>query len=134
MLQNWTDNAIAFVRIIVGGFMIYHGAEIFSQEKMDGYEKFLTNDIKMGNAVFMSYLGKAIELIAGTLLVTGLFTRVGALLMAGAMSFITFRIGEGRIHMEEQHPFMFVLFAIIFFFDGGKKWSLDQLIFRKKNQ
>lgn len=133
MLQKWTDNAIALVRIIVGGFMIYHGAEIFSQEKMDGYEKFLMNDIKMNNPVILSYLGKALELIAGILLVTGLFTRVGALLMAAAMSFITFRIGEGRVYMEEQHPFMFVLFAIIFFFDGGKKWSLDQLLFRKKN-
>lgn len=133
MLQKWTDNAIALVRIIIGAFMLYHGAEIFSHEKMDGYEKFLKNDIKMNNPVFMSYLGKTLELIAGTMLVAGLFTRAGALLMAGAMSFITFRIGDGRIYMEEQHPFMFVLFAIIFFFDGGKKWSLDQLLFRKKN-
>jgi len=134
MFQRWTDNAIAVTRIIVGAFMIYHGAEIFSQEKMDGYEKFLTNDIKMGNAVMLSYMGKASELLAGTLLVTGLFTRAGAVLMAGTMSFITFFIGSGRVYMEEQHPFMFVLFALIFFFDGGKRWSLDNLLFKKNDQ
>ena len=134
MLQKWTDNAIAVLRMIVGGFMIYHGAEIFSQEKMDGYEKFLTNDIKMSHPVFMSYLGKGTELLGGTLLATGFLTRLGALIVAVTMSIITFRIGDGRVYMEEQHPFMFVMFALLFFFDGGKKWSLDNLIFRKRNQ
>ena len=33
MLQKWTDSAIAVVRIIIGVFMIYHGIEIFSEEK-----------------------------------------------------------------------------------------------------
>lgn len=134
MLQKWTDNAIAILRMIIGGFMMYHGAEIFSQEKMDGYEKFLSNDIKMSNPVFMSYLGKAMELLGGTLLATGLITRIAAVIVAVTMSIITFRVGEGRVYMEEQHPFMFVLFAFLFFFDGGKKWSLDNLFFRKRNQ
>ena len=131
MLQNWTNNAIAVTRIIVGGFMIYHGAEIFSREKMDGYENFL-NDMKMSNAVMMSYLGKGCELAAGLMLVPGLLTRAAAVLMAVTLGFITFGIGDGRIYMEEQHPFMFVLFAFIFFFDGGKKWSVDNILFRKR--
>jgi putative oxidoreductase len=131
MWQKWTGKAIAIVRIIIGAFMVYHGIEIFDSEKMAGYEKFLTNDIKMGNAVFMSFLGKSCELIAGFLLILGLFTRVAAVLMAITMSIITFRIGQGRVYMEEQHPFMFVLFALIFFVDGGSKWSLDNVFFRK---
>jgi len=134
MFQKWTDSAIAIVRIMIGAFMMYHGIEIFDHDKMDGYEKFLTNDIKMSNPVFMSYLGKTCELIAGISLVTGFMTRAGALLMAITMSIITFRIGEGRFYMEEQHPFLFVLFAVIFFFDGGKKWSLDNIIFSRQRQ
>lgn len=133
MLHKWTDNAIAIVRIIVGAFMIYHGSELFQPEIMQRYYQML-GDMKMNNAVFLSKLGKSFELIAGILLTTGLFTRIGALIMAGTMSFITFGIGEGRVYMEEQHPFMFILFAFIFFFDGGKKWSLDNLLFRKKIQ
>lgn len=114
--------------------MIYHGLEIFDREKMEGYDKFLTNDIKMGNAVLMSYLGKTCELIAGVLLVLGLFTRAASVLMAITMSVISFRIGQGRVYMEEQHPFMFVLFAFIFFVDGGQKWSLDNVIFKRKRR
>lgn len=113
--------------------MIYHGSEIFNPEIMKRYYEMLGN-MKIGDAVLLSKFGKTCELVAGILLLTGFATRIGALIMAGAMSFITFGIGDGRVYMEEQHPFMFVLFALIFFVDGGKKWSLDNLIFRKKAQ
>jgi putative oxidoreductase len=132
MLQSWTDNAIAVVRIIVGAFMIYHGAEVLNPELMKGYETRLT-EMKMSNASLLAYTGKIAELLAGILLSTGLFTRIGAVIMGGTMTFITFIIGSGKFYYEDQHPFMFVLFAFVFFFDGGKKWSLDNLIFRKKN-
>jgi putative oxidoreductase len=131
MLQKWTDNAIAIVRIIVGAFMIYHGIEVFDKEKMDHYETML-NDLKMNNAVFMSFVGKISELLAGVLLLPGLFTRIGAVIMAGTMGFITFFVGQGRFYMEDQHPFLFVLFAFIFFFDGGSIWSIDS--YRRKNR
>jgi putative oxidoreductase len=133
MLRNWTDNAIAIVRIIVGAFMIYHGAEVFNPELMKGYETRLT-EMKMNNPALQAYTGKVAELVAGILLTSGLFTRIGAVIMAGTMTFITFIIGSGKFYYEDQHPFMFVLCAFIFFFDGGKKWSLDSLIFRKRAQ
>ena len=133
MLQNWTDNAIAVVRIIVGAFMIYHGAEVFNLELMKGYETRLT-EMKMSHAALQAYIGKGAELLAGILLTLGLFTRVGAVIMGGTMTFITFVIGSGKFYYEDQHPFMFVLFAFVFFFDGGQKWSLDSLIFRKRIQ
>ena len=127
MLQKSTDTAIAIVRIVLGVFMIIHGIEVFSPEKMQRYFDFF----KSGGE-FMAYGGKTLELVAGILLTLGLFTRVGALITAGAMTFITFGIGHGRFYMEDQHPFMFVLVAFILFFDGGKKWSLDNVLFRKK--
>jgi putative oxidoreductase len=133
MLNKWTDNAIAIIRIIVGGFMIYHGAEIFDQALMDGYHQRMV-DMKMSNPEFMAYFGKASELLSGIFVAFGLFTRVGSVLMGGTMAFITFVVGSGKFYYEDQHPFMFVLLAFIFFFDGGKKWSLDNLIFRRKNQ
>ena len=86
MLQKWTDNAIAVVRIIIGVFMIYHGIEIFSEEKMKGYEKFLGDDLKMSNAVLLSYIGKAMELVAGVCLTLGFLTRPASLLMAAALA------------------------------------------------
>lgn len=125
MLRKSTDTAIAIVRIVVGIFMIIHGVEIFNPEKMKGYFDFFKS-----SGEFMAYGGKSLELVAGILLTLGLFTRVGAVITAGAMTFITFAIGHGRFYMEDQHPFMFVLIAFILFFDGGKKWSVDNLIFK----
>ena len=127
MLQKWTNNAIAIIRIIIGCFMIIHGSEIFSHEKMQVYLSW-----KIPGPVFMPYIGKACELTAGILLFLGLFTRLAAIITAITMSGITFMVGQGRFYMEDQPPFMFVLFAFIFFFDGGYKWSLDNLIFKKR--
>jgi len=127
MLQKWTDNAIAIIRIIIGCFMIIHGSEIFSHEKMQVYLSW-----KIPGPVFMPYIGKACELTAGILLFLGLFTRLAAIITAITMSGITFMVGQGRFYMEDQPPFMFVLFAFIFFFDGGKKWSLDNILFKRK--
>ena len=129
----WQDNAITLSRIVVGSFMIYHGIEVFDRAKMTEYAKMLT-DLKMGSSLLMAYLGKACELISGCLLFLGLFTRIASLILAINMLMITFRIGEGRFFMEEQYPFLFVLFAIIFFFSGGGKWSLDRLLFKTKNK
>jgi putative oxidoreductase len=98
---------------------------------MEGYERMM-NDVKMSNGVFMSYVGKSAELLAGVLLAPGFLTRIGALIMAGTMATITFRVGGGRFYMEDQHPFLFVLFGLIFFFDGGKKWSIDSYLRKRR--
>jgi len=129
MLQKYTDETIAIVRIIIGAFMIYHGIELFDKEKMEGYQRMM-NDVRI--PVLMSYIGKSTELLAGLLLLPGLFTRIGAILMAGTMATITFKVGGGRFYMEDQHPFLFVLFAVIFFFDGGRKWSIDNYLRKRR--
>ena len=127
---RWKDNGLAIVRMIVGSFMIYHGFEVFDHVKMDNYIKWFT-DIKMDYKEFVAYSGKSLELIAGILLFFGCLTRIGALIMGFAMLFITFRIGEGRVYMEEQHPFLFVVFAFLFFICGPGNWSVDKIISRK---
>ncbi len=40
-----------------------------------------------------------------------------------------FFVGHGKIWYEDQHPFLFVLLAFVFFFIGGGKWSVDYLLF-----
>ena len=81
---------------------------------------------------FMVYAGKATEFITGILLSLGLLTRVCAILMIGNFSYITFFVGQGRFWYEDQHPFMFALFGILFLFTGPGAWSLDGIIFNKK--
>lgn len=123
---------IALVRIIVGALVVYHGQEVFNPELMNGYMTWDTFD--KSNARLLVYLGKSSELIAGIFLLLGLFTRIGALITIGTLSYITFFIGHGRFWYEDQHPFMFVLFGLLFLFTGPGAWSIDALIFKKRRE
>ena len=121
---------IGLVRIIVGALIVYHGQEVFNPELMNEYMSWDTFD--KTNARLLVYLGKSSELIAGISLLLGLFTRIGALITIGTLSYITFFIGHGKFWYEDQHPFMFVLFGFLFLFTGPGAWSMDALIFNKR--
>lgn len=123
---------IGLVRIILGALIVYHGQEVFNPELMNGYMTWDTFD--KSNARLLVYLGKSSELIAGISLLLGLFTRIGALITIGTLSYITFFIGHGKFWYEDQHPFMFVLFGLLFLFTGPGAWSLDALIFNKRKE
>lgn len=127
----WQDSGLAFIRIIVGAFMIFHGWEVFDAEKMKVY---LTWESFKGfsSPSFMVYMGKIAELIAGILMTIGLFTRPAALVLIFTMLYISFLVGHGKVWYEDQHPFLFVLLGLVFFFTGPGKLSVDQLLFRNK--
>ncbi len=125
------DVGLALVRMVVGSFMIYHGWEIWEGGKMNDYAKWLT-ELHFPFPSLMAYLGKSTELISGILLTLGLFTRMAVIPLAITMIVICFGMGQGRIFMEDQHPFLFVLLALVFFFTGPGKWSLDQVIFGRR--
>jgi putative oxidoreductase len=122
------SEGLTFIRIVTGGFMMYHGWEIFEPEKMKVYfewEQFKTSS-------WLVYAGKASELIGGFFLAIGLLTRIAALLLAGTMLYISLFMGSGKIWYEDQHPFLFVLLALVFFFVGGGPYSIDHFFFNKK--
>jgi len=122
----WPESGLAFVRIVVGIFMVLHGFEIFDRELMKSYLTWMSAPLSM------IYIGKAAELIAGILLTIGLFTRLASIILTGTMLYISLFVGKGRIWYEDQHPFMFVLFGILFFFLGAGRFSVDYLLFKKK--
>ena len=122
------DNILAFVRIIIGIFLIIHGKEVFEADRMTEYAKWETFK---GNA-FIPYLGKGSEFVAGVLLTLGLFTRIACLITIGTFAYICFFVGSGKFWMDDQHPFMYVLFGLLFFFRGPVKFSIDNLLFKNK--
>ena len=126
----WQTTGLTLIRFVVGLFMIYHGWEVFSAEKMNGYMEW---DMfkNSSSARMMVYAGKATELAGGILLFVGLFTRIAALILMGTMSYIAFFVGHGKIWYEDQYPFLFVVLALVFVFMGGGKWSFDNLLFKK---
>ena len=127
----WQNTGLAILRIIAGLLMTYHGWEVFDAVQINEYAKW--DSIKtLPQPLLMAYFGKGLELITGILLTVGLLTRMAALFMAIIMLFVCFKIGNGRFYYEDQHPFVFAMLAIVFFFTGPVKWSVDHLIFKSK--
>lgn len=121
-------NTLFFIRIVVAIFLIIHGKEVFDGPKMEEYAKWET----FKSSSIMPYIGKGAEFVAGVLLLLGLLTRLASLITIGTFAYITFLVGNGKFWMEDQHPFMFVLFGILFFFTGPGAISLDEVLSRKK--
>lgn len=126
----WQNAGLALVRCTLGVFLIYHGWEIFNESIMNEYFKW--DAFKNSSGKFLVYAGKAAELIAGILFVLGLFTRIASLLTIGVMIYISFFLGNGIIWQNDQHPFLFILLALVFFFTGPGNISLDRMIFNNK--
>ena len=126
----WQHKSIGFLRIVISSLLIYHGLEVFNPEIMNEY---ISWDVFKGPAsTVLVYTGKLSELLSGILLLIGLFTRIGSVLAMGTMTYITFYVGQGRFWYEDQHPFLFALFALLFLFMGPGAWSVDSIIFKRK--
>jgi uncharacterized membrane protein YphA (DoxX/SURF4 family) len=119
--------------MVTGLLVAFHGLEVFKPEVMRGYIGW--DSIKhLPAPLLMVYIGKGGELLAGLLLAAGLFTRMAALFICIDMLFICFKVAEGRFWYEDQHPFLFVLLALVFFFTGPIAFSLDQRLFKQRRK
>lgn len=128
------QNGIAFLRVLVGLMLVYHGWEVFDKTTMDGYAKW-DSFRSFFSPALLPYAGKAGELLAGILLTAGLFTRLACLLIIAIFVYITFFVGHGKFWYEDQHPFMFVVAGLIFLFTGPGNFCMDNLIcHRSKKQ
>ena len=117
----WQTAGLTLVRCALGGFLIYHGMEVFDENIMNRYFSWKQFDDSTGQ--IFAYAGKIGELIAGILFVLGLFTRAASLITIGIMCYIAFFLGKGIIWYDDQHPFLFVLLALVFFFYGPRKFQ-----------
>ena len=128
------NNGIAFVRIVTGVLLVYHGLEVFDADKMKMYTGWFID--KNYNAPSLwSYTGKLTELLVGIGYILGFLTRFCSIAAIAAFSGIIFMLGDrGKILQGDQHPFLFILLALIFIFTGPGKLSLDHLFFSGKKR
>jgi putative oxidoreductase len=127
--QNY---GIALVRIITGILLLYHGWETFDGTKMETYAGWFT-ERGYNNPAAWAYAGKIAELTAGAGFLLGLFTRLTSLAAIAAFTGIIFILGDkGRILQGDQHPFLFILLALVFIFTGPGALAIDNLLFKKR--
>lgn len=126
------DFGLMLVRVITGCLLIWHGWESFDTKLMNDYAGWFV-ERHYANPHLWAYAGKVAELLAGIGFLLGLFTRLSAIAAIAAFAGIIFILGDkGKIFRGDQHPFLFILLALVFLFCGPGKYSLDQLIFRSK--
>ena len=126
-LTAWSPRVLSVLRIVSGLLLVLHGTQKhFGFPPREGPGPDLMS--QMG-------LGGVIEIVAGLLVLVGLFTRPAAFLASGMMA-----VAYWQFHAPQNtFPTLnggdaAILFSFVFFyliFAGAGPWSLDAILRRK---
>jgi len=122
------DAGALFVRLILGGLMIYSG-----QMKIYDYDKILPlfgDPIGLGTKLSFNLLIFS-EFFCGILVVIGLFTRLAVLPIMFSMGVAFFVAMRQSPFPEKELPFVFLALSIPVFFMGSGNISVDRLLYKK---
>ena len=126
-----TDVAALLLRLIFGGLFIYHGyTKLISFNEILPYFKDL---IGIGSKLSFILLICA-ELGCGILVTIGFLTRITVIPIFIAMS-VAVLIAHAKDKFQiKELAFLFLLLSLVVFVLGSGKYSVDNLIFKRKNQ
>ena len=122
---------LLIVRLAVGIFLIHHG-----YEKLDNIENFadaFVRPLHLPFPITLSYVAAFSEIVGSWLLITGLFTRFGALAIVGTMSVAIYHavsINGFNIYLLELLALYFGGAACVLLAGAGK-FSIDYLIWNR---
>jgi len=119
-LDKWAPHALALLRIVTALLFIAHGTG-----KLLGFP-----DLGFRPELFSLFgLAGAIEIVGGTLLILGLFTRPVAFILAGEMAVAYFMAhapnGFFPIQNQGESAVLFCFIFLFLVFAGAGAWSLD---------
>jgi putative oxidoreductase len=110
------------MRIIVGFLFLWHGAQ-----KVFGFPVAIIGDVP----AFITYVAGPIELIGGTLIMIGLFTRWAAFITSGQMAVAYWMVhGTKALLPIQNNGELAALYCFVFLFiasQGSGIWSIDAL-------
>ena len=106
---------------------------IFHPSERAFFEKWFGQELHFPMPLTMAFLAKGAELAGGFFVFLGLFTRPAALLIAFTMTIatLTANLGENWV-IDGGFTVSYTLFALILFFEGSGKYSLDFLLSRRR--
>jgi len=123
----FNTRAYALMRIVVGFLFLCHGAQ-----KLFGFPM----PMRGGTPAFITYIAGPIELVGGTLIMIGLFTRWSAFLCSGEMAVAYWLVhGTKALFPIQNGGELAAFYCFVFLFistQGGGIWSLDAI--RKKSE
>ena len=116
----FNHQAYALMRIVVGFLFVWHGTQKLFGFPLPAHE---------GTPAFITYGAGPIELIGGTLVMLGLFTRHAAFICSGQMA-VAYWIAHGTkaLFPIQNGGELAAFYCFVFLFistQGGGLWSLD---------
>jgi len=121
-MKSFTSQTFALMRIIFGFLFVWHGTQKLFGVPLPAHE---------GTPAFVTYIAGPIELVAGLLVMIGLFTVWAAFLSSGLMAFAYWMVHgtKGLLPLVNQGE-LAVLYCFIFLFIsayGSGIWSVDSV-------
>lgn len=121
-MSIYNSQGYALMRIVAGFLFLWHGTQ-----KLFGIPSAISGEIP----AFITYVAGPIELIAGTLVMIGLYTSWAAFLASGQMA-VAYWIGHGTKALLpiQNNGELAALYCFVFLFisaQGGGIWSIDAL-------
>jgi putative oxidoreductase len=119
-MRKYDRETYALLRIVAGFLFLWHG-----MQKLFG----VPGEVPSGAPAFVIWIAGPIELICGTLVMIGLFTRWAAFLASGLMAF-AYWLGHGTraVLPVLNGGELAVLYCFVFLFiasRGSGVWSVD---------
>lgn len=119
-MAKYSTQAYALMRIIVGFLFLWHGVQ-----KLFGFP----SGMPPGVPSFIIFIAGPIELIGGTLIMAGFFTRWAAFLASGLMAFAYWMAhGTHAVLPIQNGGELAALYCFVFLFissQGSGIWSID---------
>lgn len=129
---DYINFGLLFYRLALGISMFYHGYLKYVSGEQGLYKvgaMLSVLGVPSGFEVILGTIASYAEMVGGILLIIGLFTRIGTLLVVGTLAVATILNLNGNF-FSWDYPSQMAFGAIMLFFAGAGRYSLDKALFK----
>ena len=129
---DYINFGLLFYRLALGISMFYHGYLKYVSGEQGLYKvgaMLSTLGVPSGFEVILGTIASYAEMVGGILIIIGLFTRIGTLLVVGTLAVATILNLNGNF-FSWDYPSQMAFGAIMLFFAGAGRYSLDKALFK----
>ena len=127
-LSRYQPQLLSVLRIVAGLLFLEHGTS-----KLLGFP----HNAMFDHLIPILMVAGVIELVGGTLITIGLFSRIAAFIASGEMAaaYWMYHVPHGGMFPSQNEGDAAILFCFVFLylaFAGGGPWSLDKTVLNRK--